>query len=143
VFKLSVSRVTRATATLTVSPRKASVGSTVIRTGRATTFEVRAKARKGSEVSSVFLENFSIKPRNSEDFFRFRGYELYARPASETKSTCEIVVVYVPDFVTSKGQFDTAMLELPTNAEETKPAASSGVIDVTLKGKCRLFHRRR
>ena len=143
VFKLSVSLVTPAPATLTVLPNKASFGTTIITTGRAQTFEVRAKASKASGVSSVFLENFSIKPGNSRDFFIWATTSCVRGQRLEMGSSCKIVVVYAPEAKTSKGQFDTATLELTTNAEKTKPAASGGVIDVMLKGKCKLFHPKR
>jgi hypothetical protein len=144
VFKLSVSTVTPADATLTVSPGDASFGSTLISTYREKTFEVRAKASKKSPVSPVVLENFSIKPGNSQYYYIDPGATncVQGKPLA-SESGCKIAVVYWPQAETSKGQFDTAALELTTNSEETKPAASSGVIDVMLKGQCRLFHPKR
>jgi uncharacterized repeat protein (TIGR03803 family) len=141
VFKLSVAVATPADATLTVSPRAASFGRPRVWTGVAKTFEVRAKRPPlKSGMSSVFLENFSIKPVNSQNY----EIDLAAstcvrgRPLAPG-STCNIVVIYEPLVVTAKGQFDTATLELTTNAEKTMPPSSSGIVDVMLKGKGRPY----
>jgi hypothetical protein len=108
------------------------------------TFEVRAKTSKKSEGNSVFLENFAIKPGNSQDFsIDFAATSCVRGQPLAMESTCRIVVLYVPLFETSKGQYDTATLELTTNAEATKPASSGNVVDVMLKGECKLFHPRR
>jgi uncharacterized repeat protein (TIGR03803 family) len=140
VFKLSVSVVTPTDATLTVSPREASFGNPFVTTYRTKTFEVRAEASKKNRVNPVFLEDFFIKPRNNQNYAInpvattcVRGKPLAAG------STCRIVVGYWPLAATPKGQFDTATLEVTTNAEKTMPAANSGVIEVMLKGKSKLF----
>ncbi len=141
VFKLSLSLVTPAPATLTVSPRNASFGNAVITGYRAKTFEVRAKTSTKSERNSVFLENFSIKPGNSQDFLiDFAATSCVRGRPLATGSTCKIMVLYAPLFETSKGQYDTATLELTTNAEKTKPAASGSVVDVMLKGQYSPLH---
>ena len=105
---------------------------------------MRVNASKKSGVSSVFLENFSIKPGSSQNYVidPLATTCLQGKPMAP-QSRCKILVFYFPQVATPEGQFDSATLELTTNAERTMPPASGGVIDVMLKGKGKPFHRKR